>query len=77
MHCLLLIQYFHMPTYDFVCTKCDHSFAGVYTMAEAEGKGVACPECGAKKVRRVYKKLGGLSSSGCGGSCSSCSGCGR
>ena len=40
-----------MPTYDYVCDGCGHSFELFQSIkAEAEKK---CPECGKKKLRRL------------------------
>ena len=40
-----------MPTYDYVCDACDHSFELFQSiMANAEKK---CPKCGRKKLRRL------------------------
>ncbi len=41
-----------MPIYAFVCTKCDKCFESfVHSLEKA--KEVTCPECGAKKPRRL------------------------
>lgn len=40
-----------MPTYDYVCDACDHTFELFQTItAEPEKK---CPECGKRKLRRL------------------------
>jgi putative FmdB family regulatory protein len=40
-----------MPTYDYVCDACKHSFELFQLItADAETK---CPECGRKKLRRL------------------------
>ena len=41
-----------MPTYDYVCDACGHKFELFQSItAEAEKK---CPECGKKKLRRLF-----------------------
>ncbi|HUY93438.1 MAG TPA: zinc ribbon domain-containing protein [Pirellulales bacterium] len=41
-----------MPTYDYVCDACDHKFELFQSItAEPEKK---CPECGKKKLRRLF-----------------------
>ena len=39
-----------MPTYDYECTSCKHSFEAIQSMADDPLE--VCPECG-KKVRRL------------------------
>lgn len=39
-----------MPTYDYACDSCGHSFEAVQKMVDDPLK--TCPECG-KKIRRV------------------------
>ncbi|MGD9127318.1 MAG: zinc ribbon domain-containing protein [Planctomycetia bacterium] len=40
-----------MPTYDYVCDACEHTFELFQSItAEPETK---CPECGKKKLRRL------------------------
>lgn len=39
-----------MPTYDYACDSCGHSFEAVQKMADTPLS--SCPECG-KKVRRI------------------------
>ena len=40
-----------MPTYEYKCTKCDHSFEMLQTMNEPPRK--RCPECGCKVERLI------------------------
>ena len=41
-----------MPTYDYVCDACEHSFELFQSIkAEPEKK---CPQCGKKKLRRLF-----------------------
>ncbi len=40
-----------MPTYDYVCDKCEHSFELFQQMSESVKR--KCPKCGALKLRRL------------------------
>jgi putative FmdB family regulatory protein len=44
-----------MPTYSYVCKKCEHSF-DLWQEFEAEAETV-CPECGGE-LRKVFGQLG-------------------
>ena len=46
-----------MPTYDYICTKCEHEFEVFQTMSEEPIKN--CPVC-KKKVRRLIGGGSGL-----------------
>ncbi len=39
-----------MPTYDYQCQACDHSFEKFHSMTAASVR--KCPECGLLKVKR-------------------------
>ena len=39
-----------MPTYDFICQKCDKKFVLIMKIAEHEKKKVRCPKCNGTKV---------------------------
>ncbi len=39
-----------MPTYDYECTECDHTFEEFHAMKESRKK---CPECGELKLKRL------------------------
>jgi putative FmdB family regulatory protein len=41
-----------MPTYEYQCDACEHNFDEFQSMSEEPLK--KCPECGKKKLRRVY-----------------------
>jgi putative FmdB family regulatory protein len=41
-----------MPTYEYHCDACEHNFDEFQSMSEEPLK--KCPECGRKKLRRVY-----------------------
>ena len=41
-----------MPTYEYQCDACNHNFDEFQSMSEEPLK--KCPECGRKKLRRVY-----------------------
>jgi putative FmdB family regulatory protein len=40
-----------MPTYDYVCDACKHSFELFHSIKDEPKK--QCPECGKKKLRRL------------------------
>jgi putative FmdB family regulatory protein len=40
-----------MPTYDYECTKCGHTFDTFQSMSEAPLK--KCPECGQNRLKRL------------------------
>jgi putative FmdB family regulatory protein len=47
-----------MPTYDYVCDACQHSFELFQSItADPEKK---CPECGKKKLRRLIGSGGAI-----------------
>ncbi len=41
-----------MPTYDYVCEACEHTFEEFQSMSEEPLK--KCPKCGKKKLRRLF-----------------------
>ncbi len=41
-----------MPTYDYQCDACDHSFEHFQNISSDALK--KCPECGKKKLRRLF-----------------------
>lgn len=42
-----------MPTYDYVCQKCNHEWSQISTLYEHEKRPKpACPKCGSKQVRQ-------------------------
>jgi putative FmdB family regulatory protein len=55
-----------MPTYQYRCSKCGHSFELRRSLFEKTPQKPACPTCGADDTERVYSVFGwGSSSSGC------------
>ena len=40
-----------MPIYEFKCKKCGELFEALRSIGDT-GKGLACPECGAKAVEK-------------------------
>ncbi len=46
-----------MPTYDFLCNKCDQRFDVFMTFAEYGKKTVTCAHCGSRDVRRRMTKV--------------------
>ncbi len=47
-----------MPTYDYECDACEHSFELFQTISESLKK--KCPECGKMKLRRLFGTGGAL-----------------
>ena len=47
-----------MPTYDYVCDQCEHSFEAFQRIDE-EGL-TDCPECGKSALRRLFGAGSGL-----------------
>jgi putative FmdB family regulatory protein len=43
-----------MPYYDYHCSKCNKQFTVKMSFDEYGKKEVKCPDCGSKKVERVY-----------------------
>jgi putative FmdB family regulatory protein len=53
-----------MPTYDYVCDACGHSFELFQSMTDSVKK--TCPECGKKKLRRLIGAGGAIMFKGSG-----------
>ena len=47
-----------MPTYEYVCTGCDHRFEDFESMSAAPQ--VKCPECKKRKLRRLFGTGAGI-----------------
>ena len=47
-----------MPTYDYVCDQCEHSFEAFQRIDE--GVLTDCPECGKSALRRLFGAGSGL-----------------
>ena len=47
-----------MPTYDYECDACDHRFDAFQAMSDDPLK--KCPQCGKKKLRRLFGAGAGL-----------------
>jgi putative FmdB family regulatory protein len=70
-----------MASYEYVCLACEHVFEERRPMSAVD-TALACPSCGAERVRRRFSFLAarpagkpGVSSGGCG--CGGACGCGR
>jgi putative FmdB family regulatory protein len=50
-----------MPTYEFVCEKCNKTFTSAMTVAEYEKK-TKCPKCGGKKVKQIVSSFQSVTS---------------
>jgi putative FmdB family regulatory protein len=46
-----------MPTYDFICNKCNQRFDVFLTYSEYGKKAVKCAHCGSKSVRRRMTRV--------------------
>lgn len=46
-----------MPTYDYECTECDHTFEEFHSMSTTRKR---CPECGELKLKRLIGAGGGV-----------------
>lgn len=46
-----------MPTYDYVCRKCGHSFQRIEKISDHGEKKVKCPECKSTKVEQVFSSV--------------------
>jgi putative FmdB family regulatory protein len=46
-----------MPTYDFICNKCNQRFDVFLTYSEYGKKTVTCAHCGSKDVRRRMTRV--------------------
>jgi len=64
-----------MPTLDFKCETCGKKFEELVFGSNTEK--VCCPECGSKKLSRIYegKWMFGSQGGGCSGNCATCQGC--
>ena len=41
-----------MPTYDFICEKCNKEFTLILTISEYENKKIRCPKCISVRVKQ-------------------------
>ncbi|MDH5541476.1 MAG: zinc ribbon domain-containing protein [Nitrospinota bacterium] len=62
-----------MPIYEFNCSDCDAKFEEM-RLSSGSFKGVECPKCGSKKVKKAFSTFapsiaGSSSSSAKGGAC--------
>jgi putative FmdB family regulatory protein len=47
-----------MPTYDYACTKCGHTFEAMQSMKDVPLK--KCPKCGKQSLKRLVGAGAGL-----------------
>jgi putative FmdB family regulatory protein len=41
-----------MPTYDYLCIKCDHEFVQIMSIKEYSETKVTCPKCKSEEVKQ-------------------------
>jgi putative FmdB family regulatory protein len=46
-----------MPTYEYRCESCGHSFSRIETMTEHGAKLATCPKCQSDQVERVFSEF--------------------
>jgi len=69
-----------VPIYEFKCANCAHQFEALCRMG-SNGRGMACPSCSSKRLRRMMSSFAMRSggsrspSASAGGGGSSCAGC--
>lgn len=52
-----------MPTYEFICEKCDKPFTLTMKLSEYEKKAFRCPKCKSRKVRQQITSFQTITSS--------------
>jgi putative FmdB family regulatory protein len=50
-------EVYRMPTYDYVCNKCEHTFQRIEKISEHGRKKTECPECKSTKVEQVFTSI--------------------
>jgi len=43
-----------MPTYEYACQKCGHTFQKVLKISEHGERKIKCPECKSTRVEQVF-----------------------
>lgn len=43
-----------MPTYEFICEKCNREFSRTMSLKEYEKQEIVCPACGALQVCATF-----------------------
>ncbi len=43
-----------MPTYEYQCSNCKHSFELFFKNVRTDSLNTLCPECGSKSVKRLF-----------------------
>ena len=43
-----------MPTYEYACKKCEHTFQRIEKISEHGAKKIRCPECKSTRVEQVF-----------------------
>jgi putative FmdB family regulatory protein len=42
-----------MPTYEYLCPKCNKKFAVILSIKDHDGGKAKCPKCGGKKLEQL------------------------
>jgi putative FmdB family regulatory protein len=50
-------EVFAMPTYEFVCEKCNKTFTLTMRVSEYEKKKIQCPKCKGKKTKQLISSF--------------------
>jgi len=51
-----------VPTYEFMCEKCNKTFSLMLTIAEFEKKKVRCPKCKSSRVKQQITSFQAITS---------------
>ena len=46
-----------MPTYEYICEKCEKAFSIFLSYADYDNAKVSCPDCGSDRVRRRIRPI--------------------
>ena len=63
-----------MPTYNYKCKDCKHTFSIEASIDEKSNLEPVCPECEGTNIIQIFKSVGVINNCS-GSSCNSCGGC--
>lgn len=46
-----------MPTYEYACRKCGHTFQRIERISDHGEKQIRCPECRSPRVEQVFNSV--------------------